>query len=137
MFTNVRSDEHQISIPCDLNPRAKVAKVGTDMRARGRAHARESAGGRGTFVKGCIGSPSFRERTTYRIRAAVGQRNFRAVGFLLRCADVYVGVQDGLPPSGRNGLKAAVIAPFDARRFGGPTWQPRLQSKASSRNRES
>jgi len=43
MFTNVRSDEHQISIPCDLNPRAKVAKVGTDMRARACAYAHARA----------------------------------------------------------------------------------------------
>jgi len=50
MFANVRSDEHQISIPCDLNPRAKVAKVGTDMRGRARVRERESAGDRGTFV---------------------------------------------------------------------------------------
>jgi len=73
MFANVRSDEHQIRSLVTLIRARKLPKLAPTCA---RVRARESAGDRGTFVKGCIGSPSFRERTTYRIRAAVGQRNF-------------------------------------------------------------
>jgi hypothetical protein len=71
-----------VAIVCDLCSRTEVVKVGTSTGARARAHMnayteRENSPRR-SGLRGNIGSPSLRERATYRIRAAVGQRNLGA-----------------------------------------------------------